>query len=109
MHNMLYFNKKSLNVNSLVSESQERVDNIKLSVEKAKEAVSLDVSDGVSWCKYSTLTVITLILLILWNLKAIFILRPQKTSGLLKSHAKKEVTLFQNLGNWRTDAFYGTW
>lgn len=57
---MLYFNKKSLNVNSLVSESQERVDNIKLSVEKAKEAVSLDVTDGVSWCKYSTLTVITL-------------------------------------------------
>ena len=37
--------------NVLVTESQERIDNIKLSVEKAKEAVSLDVSDGVSWCK----------------------------------------------------------
>ena len=36
----------------LVTDSQERIDNIKLSVEKAKEAVSLDVGDGVSWCKY---------------------------------------------------------
>ncbi len=44
----------TLNVNSLVSESQERIDNIKLSVEKAKEAVSLDVSDGVSWCEYTS-------------------------------------------------------
>ena len=44
---------KTLNTNSFVSESQERVENIKLSVEKAKEAVSLDVSDGVSWCKYN--------------------------------------------------------
>ena len=45
---------KTLNTNSFISESQERVENIKLSVEKAKEAVSLDVSDGVSWCKYNT-------------------------------------------------------
>ena len=44
---------KALNADSLFSESQERVDNIKLSVEKAKEAVSLDISDGVSWCKYT--------------------------------------------------------
>lgn len=29
----------------------ERLKNIEVSVEKAKAAVSMDVSDGVSWCK----------------------------------------------------------
>ncbi|XP_028392755.1 tetratricopeptide repeat protein 5-like [Dendronephthya gigantea] len=47
-------NKMSLRSLSMVlrqlgKDSRERVDNIKLSVEKAKEAVSLDITDGVSW------------------------------------------------------------
>ena len=29
----------------------EKVENIKMSVEKAKEAVHCDVKDGTSWCK----------------------------------------------------------
>ena len=34
------------------SDAQQKIDNIKLSVEKAKEAVSLDLVDGVSWCEF---------------------------------------------------------
>ena len=36
----------------------ERFKNFKLSVEKAKEAVSMDVSDGISWCKMAISTLL---------------------------------------------------
>ena len=39
---ILYFNFVDLN---------EKVENVKMSVEKAKEAVQCDVTDGISWCK----------------------------------------------------------
>ncbi|EDO45981.1 predicted protein [Nematostella vectensis] len=47
-------NKASLRNLSMVlrqigSDSKERADNVRLSVEKAKEAVSLDITDGMSW------------------------------------------------------------
>lgn len=32
-------------------DQNEKVENIKISVEKAKEAVQCDVKDGTSWCK----------------------------------------------------------
>ena len=32
-------------------DQNEKVENIKISVEKAKEAVQYDVKDGTSWCK----------------------------------------------------------
>ena len=34
-----------------LSEGEERSKNILLSVERAKEAIALDVTDGMSWCK----------------------------------------------------------
>lgn len=34
-----------------VVDQKEKVENIKMSVEKAKEAVQCDVKDGTSWCK----------------------------------------------------------
>ena len=37
---------RQLNVNA-----EERAKNIEESVEKAKEAVQLDIKDGMSWCK----------------------------------------------------------
>lgn len=33
------------------SDQSEKVENIKVSVEKAKEAVQWDVKDGMSWCR----------------------------------------------------------
>ena len=33
----------------------ERTKNIQESVEKAKEAVQIDIKDGTSWCKYKRL------------------------------------------------------
>ena len=36
----------------IVPDCSERLENIKQSVERAKEAVSCDVKDGTSWCKY---------------------------------------------------------
>ena len=33
------------------SDQSEKVENIKVSVEKAKEAVQCDVKDGMSWCR----------------------------------------------------------
>ena len=33
------------------ADQSEKVENIKMSVEKAKEAVQCDVKDGISWCK----------------------------------------------------------
>ena len=33
-------------------DQSEKVENVKLSVEKAKEAVQCDVKDGTSWCKH---------------------------------------------------------
>ena len=35
----------------LGKDQSERMKNIEESVEKAKEAVQLDISDGTSWCK----------------------------------------------------------
>lgn len=35
-------------------DQNEKVENIKMSVEKAKEAVQCDVKDGTSWCKWIT-------------------------------------------------------
>ena len=32
--------------------NEERIENVKTSVDKAKEAVQLDIKDGVSWCEY---------------------------------------------------------
>ena len=36
---------------ALFADQSEKVENIKKSVEKAKEAVQCDVKDGMSWCK----------------------------------------------------------
>ena len=40
-------------INEMFPDSNERLENIKLGVEKAKEALSCDVKDGTSWCMES--------------------------------------------------------
>ena len=46
-------NNNNYKLTFISSDAQQKIDNIKLSVEKAKEAVSLDLVDGVSWCEFS--------------------------------------------------------
>ena len=50
--NKLSLRNLSMVLRQLNVDPGERVKTVEESVEKAKEAVQLDISDGMSWCKY---------------------------------------------------------
>lgn len=51
--NKLSLRNLSMVLRQLNVGAEERVKNVEESVDKAKEAVQLDISDGMSWCRYS--------------------------------------------------------
>lgn len=60
MKNKISLRNLSMVLRQLNVSAEERVKNVEDSVEKAKEAVQMDIKDGQSWCKKQNLSTVVL-------------------------------------------------